>query len=136
MVWIYTSTEPRPVETRTHLGMRQRTVNYNIVPLGESDPTGHKFRHQAVTLEPGIWHYDAIVAALINAEYPNDKMQAIVNNYLDDPTSDDAVEEMLEMQNWRKAAKVIAKDVLEFEAEASAVQNYAPGESDASASDD
>lgn len=63
-------------------------------------------------------------------------MQAIVNNYLDDPTSDDAVEEMLEMQNWRKAAKVIAKDVLEFEAKASAVQNYAPGESDASASDD
>ncbi len=125
MVWIYTSTEPKAVETKTHLGMRQRTVNYNIVPLGENDPSGHKYRHQSVTLEPGVWHYDAIVSALVSAEYPRDKMDAIVNNYLADPTSDDAIEEMLEMQNWRKAAKVIAHEVLETEAENTGVQNYA-----------
>lgn len=58
-------------------------------------------------------------------------MDAIVNNYLADPTSDDAIEEMLEMQNWRKAAKVIAHEVLETEAENTGVQNYAAKESDA-----
>lgn len=131
MVWIYTATEPRPVETKAHLGMKQRTVNYNIVPLGDNFPTGHKFKHQAVTLEPGVWCYDAIVSALVSAEYPRDKMDAIVNNYLADPTSDDAIEEMLEMQNWRKAAKIIAKEVLELEPETSGVQNYPPTENDA-----
>lgn len=131
MVWIYTTTAPEPVERKTHLGMRQRTVNYNIVPLGENDPSGYKYRHQAVTLEPGVWNYDAIVSALVTAEYPRDKMDAIVNNYLADPTNDNAVEEMLEMQNWRKAAKVIAKEMLELEPEAHTVQNYPPGENDA-----
>lgn len=131
MVWIYTATEPEQVEVKMHLGMKQRTVNYNIVPLGENDPSGYTHKHQAVTLEPGLWTYDAIVAALINAEYPNDKMQAIVNNYLADPTSDDAIEEMLEMQNWRKAAKQIAKEVLAIDPETPGVQNYPPGENDA-----
>lgn len=84
-----------------------------------------------MTLEPGVWNYDAIVSALVTAEYPRDKMDAIVNNYLADPTNDNAVEEMLEMQNWRKAAKVIAKEMLELEPEAHTVQNYPPGENDA-----
>lgn len=131
MEWIYTATEPQPVERKTHLGMRQRTVNYNIVPLGENSPTGYKFKHQAVTLEPGVWHYDAIVSALVSAEYPRDKMDAIVNNYLADPTNDNAIEEMLEMQNWRKAAKQIAKEVLAIDPETPGVQNYPPGENDA-----
>ena len=58
-------------------------------------------------------------------------MDAIVNNYLADQTNDNAVEEMLEMQNWRKAAKVIAKEILKLEPEAQAVQNYPPGQNDA-----
>lgn len=109
MVWIYTATEPSPVETRTVLGMEQVTLNYNIQ---QTDVAERKYRHQRVTLEPGIWHYDAIVSALVSAEYPRDKMDAVVNNYLADPTNDTAVEEMLEMQNWRKTAKLIAKDAL------------------------
>lgn len=133
MVWIYTMTAPKAVERKTHLGMRQRTVNYNIVPLGENDPSGYKFRHQAVTLEPGVWSYDAIVSALVSAEYPRDKMDAIVNNYLADPTNDNAVEEMLEMQNWRKAAKIIAIEALRVDPETPAVQNYPTRENDTTA---
>lgn len=84
-----------------------------------------------MTLEPGIWHYDAIVSALVSAEYPRDKMDAVVNNYLADPTNDNAVEEMLEMQNWRAAAKQIAKEVLAIDPGTSGVQNYPLGENDA-----
>ena len=131
MVWIYVSTEPEKVERKKRLGMTQRTVNYNICPLGENDPSGHKFRYQSVTLEPGIWCYDAIVSALVSAEYPRDKMDAIVNNYLADPTNDNAIEEMLEMQNWRASAKMIAKEALEFESGVACVQNLAPPENDA-----
>lgn len=129
MVWIYTATEPSPVETTMRLGQRVRTINYDIVPLGDNDPSGYKYRHRAVTLEPGVYTYDVIVSALINADYPADKMQAIVNNYLADPTNDDAVEEMLEMQNDRKAAKYIAKQVLE-QFPADPVQNFVSEQND------
>lgn len=130
MAWIYTATEPQPVERKTHLGMRQRTVNYNIATIGGDTPTGYKYKHQAVTLEPGVWCYDAIVSALVTAEYPRDRMDAIVNNYLADPTNDNAIEEMLEMQSWRKAAKQIAKEALVIDPETPGVQNYSPGEND------
>ena len=115
MVWIYTTDAPERVVSVKHLGMRQHTVNYSITPLGENDPSGYRFRHQAVTLEPGVWSYDAIVSAIITAEYPRDRMDAIVNNYLADPTNDTAIEEMQEMQAWRKAAKAIALEALEME---------------------
>lgn len=115
--------------------MKQRTVNYNIASLGNDSPTDHKYKHQAVTLEPGVWHYDAIVSALVSAEYPRDKMDAIVNNYLADPTSDNAIEEMQEMQNWRKTAKTIAKEVLNLEPEAPGVQNFSTAENDAPSSE-
>lgn len=115
MVWIYTTDAPERVVSAKHLGMRQRTVNYSITPLGENDPSGYRFRHQAVTLEPGVWSYDAIVSAIITAEYPRDRMDAIVNNYLADPTNDTAIEEMQEMQAWRKTAKAIALEAIEVE---------------------
>lgn len=130
MVWIYTSTEPEKVVIKKHLGMKQRTVNYAICPLGENAPGGYTFRHKSVTLEPGVWCYDAIVAALVTAEYPRDKMDAIVNNYLADPTDGNTVEEMLEMQNWRVSAKIIAKEALEIEPEAAGVQNLTATEND------
>lgn len=124
MVWIYTATEPKPVETRMHLGQKQRTVNYLIREAGAEDKEqGYNYRHKAVTLEPGIWHYDAIVDAIITAEYPNGRMQAIVNNYLADPTSDNAVEEMLEMQNDRAMAKHFAKEALAYIEAQEGVQN-------------
>lgn len=127
MVWIYTATEPKPVETRKHLGQKQRTVNYLIQPTGEA---GYTHKHKAVTLEPGVWHYDAIVDAIITAEYPNGKMQAIVNNYLADPTNDNAVEEMLEMQNDRAMAKHYAKEALAYIEAEESVQNLSEEEKD------
>lgn len=128
MVWIFTATEPKLVETRKHLGQKQRTVNYFIQPVAEA---GYTHKYKSVTLEPGVWHYDAIVNAIISAEYPTDKMQAIINNYLADPESDDAVEEMLEMQNDRKIAKRIAKDALAYVESQESVQNLPAVENNA-----
>ncbi|MDE7349647.1 MAG: hypothetical protein K2N25_01160 [Muribaculaceae bacterium] len=111
MEWIYSAAEPKPVETRKHLGMRQRTVNYNIERTAEGD-----YRHHALTLEPGVWSYDAIVDALVRAEYPHDRMDATVNNYLDDPDDPEARAEMKTMQRWRARAKEIARAAMEYEA--------------------
>lgn len=129
MVWIYTATEPKPVETRRLLGMRQRTVNYFIQPA--SGEAGYTHKHKSVTLEPGVWGYGAIVNAIITAEYPNGRMQAIVNNYLADPTNDNAVKEMLEMQNDRAMAKRSAKEAIAYVEEQEGVQNFSGAEEDA-----
>lgn len=57
--------------------------------------------------------YDYIVSNLIKLKYSDDKMQAIINNYLLDSTTDEnVVKEFQTMQEWRKLSKVIAKDIL------------------------
>jgi len=76
---------------------------------------GYKYRWQSVTLEPGIWNYGPIVNAIVTLEYPTDKMQAVVNNYLGAPEDPEAVGEMQDMQNWRAFAKQVAKDALAME---------------------
>lgn len=55
--------------------------------------------------------YDNIINTLINIVYPQDKMQAIINNYLLDKEEKHIVE-FNEMQNYRKQCKDIAKSVL------------------------
>lgn len=58
-------------------------------------------------------------------------MQAIVNNYLADPTSDSTVEEMQEMQNDRAMAKYFAKEALAYVAAEEGVQNLTSTQNDA-----
>ena len=71
----------------------------------------HKFRYESVDLPIGKWGYSNIVDALITYKYPNDKMTAIVNNYLLDPNDEEALQEFTQMQEWRKFAKELAKSV-------------------------
>lgn len=97
------------MQERIRLGQKQRTVNFNIEEINESDYT---YRWQSVTLEPGIFTYDAIVSAIVSERYPADRMQAVVNNYLATPGDAEIKAEMDEMQQWRVLAKKIAKEAL------------------------
>lgn len=85
-----------------HLGLRVRTIHIM------ADPDSCK----SVTLPPGEWSYDTIVDALVTAEYPSAKMQAIVNNYLATPDDPDIRAEFDTMQQWRKTSKLLAKQLL------------------------
>ncbi len=116
MEWIYTEARPAPVETRKRLGMQQRTVNYGVQELAAEGRVGFRYRHKAVTLEPGVWSYGAIVDAIITAEYTGGRMQAVINNYLADPADEEARAEMQQMQQVRLMAKRIAREALELEA--------------------
>ena len=66
-----------------------------------------------VELGPGRFTYDNIVAAIISQKYDSNKMQAIINNYLFD--NDAYKAEFEEMQNYRKKAKEIARNLLEHQ---------------------
>lgn len=60
--------------------------------------------------------YDKVVSAIVSAAYPSDKMQAIINNHLLDSEDDDDyeahTEEFEAMQQWRKHAKEVAREVI------------------------
>lgn len=53
-----------------------------------------------------------VIDAIISAEYPNDKMQAVVNNYLATPKDAERKAEFEAMQAWRVKAKQVADEVM------------------------
>ena len=108
MLWIYNNEKPQEVEITHYCGQRQRRINYDVEELGEGD---YSYRYKQATLPPGEWNYNSIVNAIVSAEYPSDKMQAVVNNYLLD--AEKGKEEFEQMQNCRAKAKAIAKQLLE-----------------------
>lgn len=64
-------------------------------------------------LGPTEYCYAGLVNKLVSYKYPNDRMQAIINNYLLDPNDELANREFIEMQKWRSESKEIAKEILE-----------------------
>lgn len=87
----------------------QHTVNFNVEEINVG---GYSFRWQSVTLEPGIFTYDAIVSAIVSERYPADRMQAVVNNYLAAPDNVEIKADMDAMQAWRVFAKDTARGAL------------------------
>lgn len=65
-----------------------------------------------VTLETSGVAYEHCVNKLISAKYPSDKMQAVINNYLEDPSNTAYIEEFRAMQEWRKIAKEASKEAV------------------------
>lgn len=61
---------------------------------------------------PSQMRRSAIISAVIRAKYDQDEMEAIINNYLEDPTDEGALADIHEMQSWRCLAKLIATEAL------------------------
>lgn len=55
--------------------------------------------------------YERIVSAIVEDGYPADKMQAVVNNYLLNPSDADITAAFNTMQDWRKMAKQIGRKI-------------------------
>jgi hypothetical protein len=100
---------PNIVDSYTIRGVNYKTINFNIREVEEG------FEWESVEMPQTKWDYSGVVDALISYKYPIDKMQATINNYLLDPNDDYAVSEFHKMQEWRKEAKEIAKEVLLYE---------------------
>ena len=109
MVWYYGNERPDGVAMKLRLGQRQYTVNFSIE---SAEDTEYKYRWLSVTLEPGVWAYGPLVSAIISERYPEDAMQAVVNNYLLEPRTDKAVAEFNAMQSWRVFAKEVARQAI------------------------
>lgn len=98
-------------------GSPSRTINFCVEPVSGSEE-GYKYSYYSVSVPMTHWNYDHIVSAIVTAEYPADRMQAIQNNFLRALRGDagaksgDYLEEFNDMQNWRDLAKATAHEVL------------------------
>lgn len=108
-IWIYSANEPDEVETIDNHGEKQRIINFHIEKIPKTDE-GYMWRFKRVILEPWVWSYEAIVEALLNYRFTEDKREAIILNYLSD-SEEDSEDEMEDLQQWRKEAKQIARKV-------------------------
>lgn len=97
------NTSENPLFTLAYNRYRQRVITVNVVWVADT---------RSIALPPGRLEYDSIVDAIISSVYPNSKMQAVINNYLLDPENPSTLAEFNEMQDFRKKAKNIAKEIV------------------------
>lgn len=55
--------------------------------------------------------YGSVVNDLLRQEYKTDKVESIINNYLDEP-NEKHVKEFQDLQAYRKECKRVAKEIL------------------------
>ena len=103
------SIRPNLIEQEVIKGRITYFINIDVELVGDM------YRYEPIKIEYNKFDYAGIVDALIQHKYPIDKMQAAINNYLLDPNDSYAIEEFNKMQAWRKEAKEIAKQALEYE---------------------
>lgn len=85
-----------------------RTINFGIEEHPDDE---NRFSFYSVKVKVGDWDYSGIVNAIVTAEYPNDRMQAVINNFMQNLSSD-SEREFNDMQAWRNLAKKTACEVL------------------------
>lgn len=110
---------PERVTYIRKLGMKQRTINFDIEEIEEG-----VYQWASVTLGLGDWGYDKIVSAIIYAKYDSNQIEAINLNIIrvmfdSDSLSSDKIEEYrneaMELQMWRDHAKLIAREIIDSE---------------------
>lgn len=103
--------QPQQIRYKIKLGLRQYTVAFDIQELGKGGEA--KFQWSEATFDLGKPTYSQLVAAIVQSRYPNDDMQAIINNHLLEDGDAEHAAEWDAMQAWRAEAKAKAKEILE-----------------------
>lgn len=110
MSWNLVKESELPERFTKRIDLGQQVATFTISEKQE-DGT---YKYQQYTLPNAVFDYDSIVNAIVSGDYPNDKMQAIINNYLLDPSNEDTTKEFNDMQDFRKKAKAWAKDLINY----------------------
>lgn len=88
-------------------------VEKEFQPAGDGEPVVRRIWEAYVVRLDEPLTRSRVIDAIVCAEYPNDKMQAVVNNYLATPEDADRKAEFDNMQAWRQKAKQVADEVME-----------------------
>ena len=84
--------------------------NYNFIVTNEMQMK----IEDAIYTNTQELYYDDLVDIFIRQQYPERSVEAILNNYLDDPSSEKYNNDFRELQEYRKACKLYAKQLLEM----------------------
>jgi hypothetical protein len=88
-------------------------VEQTLPPMGDEEPVVKTvFEAYVVRVQQPV-DLSKVIDAIVTAEYPNDRMQAVVNNYLANQKDAERKQEFNDMQNWRAHAKEIATEAIE-----------------------
>lgn len=87
-------------------------VNYALIPICE-EYYKNSCSYKELPVKLSNYTYGGLVDTFIKMIYSDREMTAIINNYLLDPTDENIVKEFNEMQEVRKEAKELAKEILE-----------------------
>ena len=112
MTRIYANERPRLKEVGRTVNPVTHTTLINFDIREEQDSEQGKYSYLQVEMYPSQMRRSAIISAVIRAKYDQDEMEAIINNYLEDPTDEGALADIHEMQSWRCLAKLIATEAL------------------------
>ena len=83
------------------------------IPMGGGEPEEVEvIRAYSVRVDKPV-DRSRVINTIVTAEYPEDRMDAVINNYLLDPEDVERKAEFQEMQAWRAHAKEIATEVME-----------------------
>lgn len=96
---------PRPY------GLGQKYISIPIIIDVEN--TNGTYSYVTIDVLKYNYTYGGLVDTFIKMIYSDREMTAIINNYLLDPTDENIVKEFNEMQEVRKEAKTLAKEILE-----------------------
>ena len=96
------------VQVEEMYGGKQYTIYYN-----HREEEG-VLRVDILPIPYGQWDYGIIVDKLIKEHYPNGQMEAILNNYLFDPTDSEFKAKFDKMQEFRNYAKELAKQAMQY----------------------
>lgn len=93
---------------------RKLRINFDIEEENVKNEQGEYTQYKAYSIRVSMpINYSDIVSSIINAGYPEDEMQAIINNHLADSSDLTNESEYEMMQFWRKHAKEIAQEVVD-----------------------
>lgn len=91
------------ITSELKIGSRKYTINIKFEDSRE---------RTVLVVSKQNMNYDYLVSTLIKTRYNDNKVQAIINNYLLDSDDENIIKEFNEMQEWRKISKQIAKEIL------------------------
>lgn len=112
LLYNYTDAPPQFVTYKKHLGQKIYTINYHVEHIDYDEQHGQPWRYSTVTLPVGRYDRATVISAVIRQRYSDDEMQAIINNYLLDPTDAEAIMEFNAMQDYRRFAKSLADEFI------------------------
>lgn len=98
-----------------HLGQPIYVINFDIEEVIIDEVT--QYTYYTAELPPAVWKYDVIVDKIVSTYYPTDKVQAVINNCLQNLFNEDALQEYIKLQQCRDFAKKTANELMRYASE-------------------